>query len=287
MLARRAWVCVCVQLDCDIASMTVGQCTAAALSGSVGADLSVTYLLRNAEEHKGSHEAFNVLAINPLQLARTEAINLNYNSRQADTCSHTPTHTQTQSVIDSAVAHVVYVLRVALSVCGTLLLSFRGHPLQTGLVYLLPLLSPSSFPFSLPLPACLLSMLFILIHASGKGINRAGHKDARGCQSCCWVYSLIRLMRLPLPLPLPPTLAEPLLIQFTADVPVAFAFDCLLTGQHGGTNYNLSCCWEIYALNLHSHSDLLARMWAVTRFKQAKKKDKTKREVAGKVAGEA
>lgn len=183
-----------------------------------------------------------MLAINSLQLARTEAINLNYNSRQADTCSHTPTHTQTQSVIDSAVAHVVYVLRVALSVCGTLLLSFRGHPLQTGLVYLLPLLSPSSFPFSLPLPACLLSMLFILIHASGKGINRAGHKDARGCQSCCWVYSLIRLMRLPLPLPLPPTLAEPLLIQFTADVPVAFAFDCLLTGQHGGTNYNLSCC---------------------------------------------
>lgn len=49
-------VCVCVQLDCDIASMTVGQCTAASLSGSVGADLSVTYLLRNAEEHKGSHE---------------------------------------------------------------------------------------------------------------------------------------------------------------------------------------------------------------------------------------
>lgn len=153
-------VCGRVQLDCDIASMTVWQCAAAYLSGSVGADLSVTYLLRNAEEHKGSHEAFNVLAINSLQLARTEAINLNYNSRQADTCSHTPTHArthkQTHSVIDSAVIHVVYVLRVALSVCGTLLLSFRGHPLQTHLVYL-PLCSPFSFfLFSLPSPsACL------------------------------------------------------------------------------------------------------------------------------------
>lgn len=159
------------------------------MSDSVGADLSVTYLLRNAEEHKGSHEAFNVLAINSLQLARTEAINLNYNSRQADTCSHTPTHThrhtQTHSVIDSAVVHVVYVLRVALFVCGTLLLSFRGHPLQTHLVYL-PLSSPFSFfLFIPPLSFCLSSLLFILIHASGKGINRAGHKDARGCQSCC------------------------------------------------------------------------------------------------------
>lgn len=156
--------------------------------------------------------------------------------------ARTHSHTQTHSVIDSAVAHVVYVLRVALSVCGTLLLSFRGHPLQTCLVYLPPpFFSPSSsFPFSLPLSSCLLSMLFILIHASGKGINRAAHKDARGCQSCCWVYSLIRLMRPPLSLPLPPYLA--LLIQFTADVPVAFAFDCLRTGQHRGANYNLSCC---------------------------------------------
>lgn len=148
-----------VQLDCDIASMTVWQCAAAFLSGSVGADLSVTNLLRNAEEHKGSHEAFNVLAINSLQLARTEAINLNYNNRQADTCSHTPTyvhthrHTHAHSVIDSAVVHVVYVLRVALSVCGTLLLSFRGHPLQTHLVYL-PLSSRISFFLSsLPSPS--------------------------------------------------------------------------------------------------------------------------------------
>lgn len=64
----------------------------------------------------------------------------------------------------------------------------------------------------------------------------------------------------PPPAPPPPAAAEPLLIQFTADVPVALAFDCLLTGQRGGANYNLSCCREIYALNLHSHSDLLARM---------------------------
>lgn len=183
MLASRAWVCVCgrVQLDCDIASMTVWQCAAAYLSGSVGADLSVTYLLRNAEEHKGSHEAFNVLAINSLQLARTEAINLNYNSRQADTCSHTPTHarthTQPHSVIDSAVVHVVYVLRVALSVCGTLLLSFRGHPLQTHLVYLpSPLLFPSSSS-SLPYPSACLLPAFLALHSHPR--KRKRHKPSR------------------------------------------------------------------------------------------------------------
>lgn len=170
-----------MRLDCDIARMTVWQCAAAYLSGSVGADLSVTYLLRNAEEHKGSHEAFNVLAINSLQLARTEAINLNYNSRQADTCSHTPTHarTHTQTHADT-LCH-----RQRCRTCRIRVASCAFCMWHTFIIFSWPPFA-DSLGLSPPSPLlCLPSLLFILIHASGKGINRAGHKDARGCQSCC------------------------------------------------------------------------------------------------------